>query len=40
VGSGDILVEMAGGRYGIWNSQRMDWDGNKIWTVKKSLNKF
>jgi hypothetical protein len=30
----------AGRRYGMWNSQRVDWDWNKIWSVKnKRLNK-
>jgi hypothetical protein len=30
-----------GGRrgYRTWNSQRVEWDGDKIWTVKKRLNK-
>jgi hypothetical protein len=23
-------------RYGIWNIQRMDCEGNKIWSVKKT----
>jgi hypothetical protein len=23
----------AGRRYGMWNSQRVDWKGNKIWSV-------
>jgi hypothetical protein len=22
-------------RYGMWNSQRVDWERDKIWTVKK-----
>jgi hypothetical protein len=26
-------------RYGMWDSQRMDWKGDKIWSVKK-LNKL
>jgi hypothetical protein len=35
-GGGDILVEMGHGwRYGMWNSQRVDWEGDKIWVVKK-----
>jgi len=21
--------------YGMWNSQRVDWEGDKIWSVKK-----
>jgi len=25
----------AGRRYGMWNSWRVDWEGNKIWNVKK-----
>jgi hypothetical protein len=37
---GDILLEMVGRRYGMWNSQRVDWDGGKIWTIKKRLNKL
>jgi hypothetical protein len=34
---GDILVEVGGmgRRYGMWNSWRVDWEGNKIWSVKK-----
>jgi hypothetical protein len=40
---GDILLEMevCGGRageermYGIWNSQGMDQEVDKVWTVKK-----
>jgi len=24
----------AGRRYGMWNSQRVEWEGNKIWSVK------
>jgi hypothetical protein len=39
VGDGDILVETGRGgmgrRYGMWNSWRVDWEGNKIWSVKK-----
>ena len=38
VEGGDILVEMTGVwrvvRYGMWNSQREDWEGNKIWSIK------
>jgi hypothetical protein len=35
VGDGDILVETgAGRRYGMCNSWRMNWEGNKIWSVK------
>jgi hypothetical protein len=22
-------------RYGMWNSQNMHWDGNKIWSINK-----
>jgi hypothetical protein len=22
-------------RYGMWNSQREDWEGDKFWSVKK-----
>jgi hypothetical protein len=33
---GDILVETVWGRrYGMWNSQRVDQEGAKIWSVKK-----
>jgi hypothetical protein len=28
MGDGDKGVER---RYGMWNSQRVDWEGNKIW---------
>jgi hypothetical protein len=24
-----------GRRCGMWNSQRVDWEGDKVWTVKK-----
>lgn len=37
-GRGDILEEMGGEvgrRYGIWYSQRVDWEDDKIWSVKK-----
>jgi hypothetical protein len=31
----DILVEIGGWRrYGMWNSQRVDWQGSKIWSLK------
>jgi hypothetical protein len=33
-GGGNILVE-EGRRYGMWNSQRVDQEGNKIWSIKK-----
>jgi hypothetical protein len=37
---GDILVEMgAGRRYRMWNSQRVDWEGNKIWSVENQPTK-
>jgi hypothetical protein len=45
VGGRDILEEMGdaggGGRYGMWNHQRVD-DGekDKIWSVKKRLSKI
>jgi hypothetical protein len=26
-----------GRRYGIWNSQRVDWKRKKIWSVKKKI---
>jgi hypothetical protein len=26
-------------RYGMWNSQGVHWKGDKIWSVKKRLNK-
>jgi hypothetical protein len=29
---------VVGRRYGMWNSQKMD-GGNKIWSVKKLINK-
>ena len=34
-GGGGILVERGreGRRYGMWNSQRVDWEGDKIWSV-------
>jgi hypothetical protein len=25
-----------GRRYGIWNSQSVDWEGNEIWSVKNN----
>jgi hypothetical protein len=28
-----------GRRYGMWNSQRVDQEGDKIWSIKKLLNK-
>jgi hypothetical protein len=28
-----------GRRYGMWNSQRVDQEGNKIWSVKKKKKK-
>jgi hypothetical protein len=32
----DIVMETGGKRrYGMWNSQRVDWEGGKIWSVKK-----
>jgi len=32
----DILVETGGPgrRYWMWNSQRVDWEKNRIWSVK------
>jgi hypothetical protein len=35
-GDGDILVEMGGRRYGMWNRKMVDREGDKIWTVKKN----
>jgi hypothetical protein len=32
-GSGDILVE-TGRRDGMWNTWRVDMEGNKIWSLK------
>lgn len=29
---GDILLA---GRCGMWNSQKVGWEGYKVWTVKK-----
>jgi hypothetical protein len=26
-----------GRRYGVWNNQRVEWGGNKIWSVKYKL---
>jgi hypothetical protein len=26
---------MGGRRYGMWNSKKVDWEGDKEWTVKK-----
>jgi hypothetical protein len=35
-GSEDILVEMGvWRRYGMWNSQRVNKEGNKIWSINK-----
>jgi hypothetical protein len=31
----DILLQMLGRRYGMWNSQRVDLEEDKVWTVKK-----
>jgi hypothetical protein len=37
VGLGDILLETGEVRsYGIWNSHRLDQEGDKDWTVKKN----
>jgi hypothetical protein len=36
-GGGDILL-YAGcvwRKYGLWNSWRVDWEGNKIWNIRK-----
>jgi hypothetical protein len=37
VGGGEILVEMGslGKRYVMGNSQRVDQEGDKIWSIKK-----
>jgi hypothetical protein len=36
--TGDILVEMGlGWRYRMWNSRRVNLEGNIIWSEKKSL---
>jgi hypothetical protein len=32
-------IMRAGMRYGMWNSQKLDLEGNKIWSVKKIINK-
>jgi hypothetical protein len=29
-----------GRRYGMWDSQRVDWEGDEIESVKKGLNKI
>jgi hypothetical protein len=35
---GDILVETGGKRrYGMWNSLRVEWERNKIWSVRKNI---
>ena len=34
---GDFLMETVT-RYGMWNSQRVDQEGNKIWSVIKRKN--
>jgi hypothetical protein len=31
-GEGSILVETEEKRYTMWNSQRVDWERNKIWS--------
>ena len=38
VGWGDILMEMKGWgrRYGMRNRQRVDWEGDKIWSVNQN----
>jgi hypothetical protein len=28
-------MEISGRRYGMWNSQRVVWEEDKVWTVKK-----
>jgi hypothetical protein len=34
VGDGDFLMETEAGRsYGMWNSQRVDKEGNKMWSI-------
>lgn len=36
LGSGDNLMEMGSwGRFRMWNSQNVDQEGDKIWTVTK-----
>jgi len=37
VGGGDILKEKGalGRKYGIWNSLRVNLEGNKFWSIKK-----
>jgi hypothetical protein len=32
---GEILGESRGERYMMWQSQRVDQEGDKVWTVKK-----
>jgi len=40
VGSGDFAgTGGAGRRFEIWNSWRVDWEGNKIWSVIKRKEK-
>jgi hypothetical protein len=34
LGDADILMEMWWGRYEMWNSQKVDCAGDKIWIVK------
>lgn len=41
-GGGDILIETEvggamGSRCGMWNSQRVDRERNKIWSIKKKI---
>jgi hypothetical protein len=37
VGLGHPLGDEGRRKCGMWNSQRVDRDGDKVWTVKKSL---
>ena len=39
IGNGEILVETGGRKYVLWKIQRVDWEGDKIWSIKKRLNK-
>jgi hypothetical protein len=41
VGCGDIHIEIGAwagsGRHGMWNSCRVDREGDKVWSVKNKL---
>jgi hypothetical protein len=39
-GVGESDVGKGGRRHGMWNSQRVYWEGDKIWSVIERLNKI